>query len=333
MVTKALALPQIQPAWGFVCGRIAALEERMVSREWLAALLTQPRMEEVFRQVAALPAAGGLSGDFASVDWHRQLDTYYEHHLLDLREYCPDPAVIDIWLVGHDYLNLKHALRREAVMPFPPALLSREVLSAVAAGDVGPLPPPYRALVQRAGAAAELNEPSYRMDILLDWAALEHQYQLVNRLESETLSAIVEEMLLSQAIQMLWRAVLLERPLRDYLAALPEMGNVSIRLRELLQANDPTAWSTLLDGDLGLLLAEAIDTEKAAPLAAFEHLSANYLMQWIKMGKGQVAGPERVFAYTYGLSAERYNLKLVLCGRLSNIDSAQLRRRMRDTYV
>lgn len=65
----------------------------------------------------------------------------------------------------------------------------------------------------------------------------------------------------------------------------------------------------------------------------YEVVTDNYLLDIIEPVKFIPFGPERVFGYLCGLTAEIFNLKLVLGGKVHRLESKFLKERLRKTYV
>jgi V/A-type H+-transporting ATPase subunit C len=72
--------------------------------------------------------------------------------------------------------------------------------------------------------------------------------------------------------------------------------------------------------------------EEDEQASRFELLTVNQRLRLAQDGRMQTSGPERVFAFLAGLHAEMQNLKLIVTGRLNNIDPVLLGERLREVY-
>lgn len=87
----------------------------------------------------------------------------------------------------------------------------------------------------------------------------------------------------------------------------------------------------------GTLLAEAAttgreDLEKTNDYTLFEKLCDDAAMDYAKSGKEISFGIEVVFAYYIAKQIEMMNIRILMAGKLANMDSAKIQERMRKTY-
>ncbi|HPI92443.1 MAG TPA: V-type ATPase subunit [Deltaproteobacteria bacterium] len=320
------------PRWGFVSGRLGVLEERFAGREFFMSLIMQenmgdivPHLQETFLREYLAP--GTVWEDFSAL-----ADRCFHETALSLRAECPESAAVDIFLIPFDYLNLKNALLREAVFPFPQGLFQEEPLQAVARGEYGDLPETLRN-----GEGWSVTDMSQvdpvDLDIILDGAYLRHLLMLAGESGSELIASYVYERVQAYIVTIFWRAVVQDLPLRRFQSHLLPMGDFAGLINDLSGQAGPEAWPAMVGGAVGDALAEALEMEPGDRIAGFSLRAANRLMGVAREGRLQTAGPERVFSFLAGLSTEIVNLKLVVAGRLSRIDRSLLKQRLREGYV
>lgn len=87
-----------------------------------------------------------------------------------------------------------------------------------------------------------------------------------------------------------------------------------------------TSYSKLVSDSI----AEYLNTNS---LSALEKNIDNYVMKFVRDAKFVSLGVEPVFAYLYARETEIKNLRIVLAGKLNNVDSSIIKERLRDNYV
>jgi V/A-type H+-transporting ATPase subunit C len=92
--------------------------------------------------------------------------------------------------------------------------------------------------------------------------------------------------------------------------------------------------SFLLDTRYRNIIEESIDrTSGVIDPIIFNHLADDALMEVIREGMYTSEGPEPILAYFYALETEVQNLRLVFSGEINNLDSSDVRERLRELYV
>jgi V/A-type H+-transporting ATPase subunit C len=251
---------------------------------------------------------------------------------LSLKGDAPSSLPVDLFLLQGDYLNLKAALTGSSDFPFHFGLLSQEKLIPIREGEQGELPLSLRE--SETGIAGESGKMDAAiLEILLDGAYLRHLLSVAQQLKSELVSAYVSDRVLSYIVIILWRALKQQQSLRRYQQYLLPLGDVTPVVMELSGMPSTENWPSVVGGEVGDILLEAVRLAEDEQIPGFELKVANHLTQIARDGKMQTAGPERVFAFLVGLQAELQNTKLVVMGRLNRIDPTLLRQRLREGYV
>ncbi len=327
-------IPEISndPSWGFVSGRISALESHFFSKEFFLNIIAEdhqedilPHLQETFLKDYVTPAA--VWDDFGAVT-----DRCFYDMVMSIRADSPSPAPADMFLISGDYQNLKRALGGSTVFPFPFGLVSEENLEEIARGDITGVPGPIAE--QATKELSDLTDISpVILDILLDGAYLRHLLLLADRLGSSFISYWVCEKVLASAVLVLWRAAKQGLPLRRYHRHFLPLGDVTALVDDLMAVEDLRSWPQSIGGVVGELMAQALGLDEDDQLAGFNLKTTDYMTRLAQDGKFQTAGPERVFAFLAGLAVEMQNLKLVVAGRLNRIGRDFLKLQLRETYV
>lgn len=320
-------------SWGFVSGRVNVLERGLLTQDFYQSLLAHQRTEDLLRHLQESPLRDAVNAAGTWVDWSAIVDQHFYEQVASLRKDCPDVRLPDLFLLQGDYQNLKRALTQRAVYPFPHAVLTPELLASAAAGDLISLPGPYKALAQEAVAHLEAGKSVSDLDTMLDAAYLRLLLESVRALKVPLITEYFEAHVLVRSALVLWRSFLAGNLLSAPAAALLPMDDLTQPIRDLVAAADPKQWTGVIPGKLGEVFNAHVESDDADAAQRLELATNDYLASVARRGVGQVFGPERVFSYICELALQAYNLKVVVCGRLSKIDADVLKRRLRKSHA
>lgn len=318
--------------WGYVSGRIAALEARFLGREFIQGLLSA-RVDELLRQLQDTPWGAPMTAGTTFDDCSALIDQRFFEIADSLRHDSPDPTPFDLFLMQGDFLNLKRAVSGEAHFPFPTVRIGAEDLARVAAGDLGAAPDDVREAVEGMDPEMDVTQRRTFYDIILDGSYLRHLMELGSGADAPLIRQYVETQVLARAVVVLWRALRSGHAGYAYRRYFLPVDPYTPLLRQLLELDDPATWADVIGGDLGVYMTEAAQRPEDDQAPRFEQLVANELNRLAEHGRYQVFGPERVLSFMAALATEAYNVKVAVCGRLNGIDPGLLRQRLRESYA
>jgi vacuolar-type H+-ATPase subunit C/Vma6 len=326
------ALTQNAFTWGFVCGRVCVLERGLLGADFYHALLGHQHAEDLLRHLQETSLRDDVTAAGSWEDWSAIIDRHFYEQVASLRKNCPDARVPDLFLLQGDYQNLKRALTKQNVFPFAHAVLTPEMLAAAANGDWLALPKPYSETARAALQLLDDGRNRAELDLLLDGAYLQHVLASANAVKVPLIAEYFEAYVLVRAVVMLWRSFLAGSSMSAPAARILPLDGPNQIVRDLAAA-EPKNWGGIVKGRIGAILSEYAGSEDSDAPQRFELAANEYLGELARQGAGQVFGPERVFAYICELAAQAYNLKVVVCGRLSKIDADVLKRRLRKGHA
>jgi vacuolar-type H+-ATPase subunit C/Vma6 len=316
------------PAWGFVCGRISVLEGEMASNDLFDLLLGIRSPDDFVRQAQAVPACRGLAAETSLSEWTGHLEHFYAQRTASLRENCPDPGVVDLFTLDGDYLNLKNALLGRQSFPFTRGLLTGERLDPVLGGNLDLLPEPVRSAARDAAALLRGNGGDDAFHLAWDGAYLYHVELLGAACGSPAIAEWTRQRVLASALVALLRLHAQAAITEERASAVGDRLWCASLLAEIARLPNVEDWGRRLGGALGDALLAAAEKAGVEQAVEFERLSSHVFAYALRSSRTQVFGPERVFGYLSGLSAERHNVKTVVYGRMKGIAAATLRRRL-----
>lgn len=329
------ALTKNQNKWGFACGRVSALEGQLIPQETFYLLAGLDRVQDVFNRLQETSLREHMThGALTWEDWSTVIDNYVHSQILSLRQCTPNPAICDLYSLSEDYLNLKRAVQNRGSFPFGKSQFSESRLLEVASGNGSLLPEIIRpALSPVLGGGSQEENSQFVLDVTLDGAFLRHYLFLAHQSGAPFIEEWATLRVLGRALVAMWRAFRAGQQLKVFPAHLLPLNSLDGLITEISTIPDPKAWGASIPGRAGDLWQAAFEVEEDEQVSTFETLLANHLTELAQRVKLQTAGPERVAGYLWGLWIAAYNLKLVISGKLNNLDENLLKKRIRNTYV
>ena len=320
-----------RPEWGFVGGRISALEEKLLPREFFPSIIEMHHTEDIFQHFQGTLIEDYLDPGIPWDDFSAVADECFYDLALSLREDCPSPVPADLFLIKNDYLNIKSALSGMEGTPFTPGTVSAEKIDSVFSGEYADLPPAFRDRIT--GAAIDLGELDESLsDIFVDGAYLRHLLLIAEGIDSPLIHGCVRNRVLGHAISSMWRVIRQGRDLKQVVDYLLPMGDENPLIMEMAAAQDPSSWPEMVGGEIGNQLSRALQMPFDEQVSTFELKVENLVVHMASYARLETSGPERVFAFLAALEAEMQNLKLVVTGKINRLDDDVLAQRLRYIY-
>jgi vacuolar-type H+-ATPase subunit C/Vma6 len=175
------------------------------------------------------------------------------------------------------------------------------------------------------------------IDLIIDGAYLRYVEDYCKKIEVEIIKRYLETYQLVKGLEIIRRAVALKlnmNLLNQYFMEGFDKEHVLHKLTtNTVWASEKTLCDILVNTHCDTYLSTL--TKNLFPKISFRYEVAtdNYLLDVILPVKRVPFGPERVFGYLCGLTAEVFNLKLLLGGKVHRVENNLLRERLRKTYA
>lgn len=313
--------------WGFVCGRISALEGQLLTKDFFRGILEMRHTDDIFQHFQGSLIEDYLDPGIPWEDFSAVADECFYDMAVSIRNESPSPIPADLFLVKNDYLNIKSALAGISGTPFPPGVMPREKVEAIMDGYYSELPPSFSAKPTDAEVDLDDIDPSVS-DVFIDGAYMRHLYEISEKVDSPMIHDCIDIRILGYAITSLWRILRQDRDPRqlvEFLFAPEDDMRVIFDLAE----SDPAEWPAIIGGEIGDLLARTMQASYDEQVSTFELKVINFILHMVTQARKETSGPERVFAFLSAVEAEMQNLKLVVTGKINRIDADALDQRLR----
>ncbi len=317
--------------WGFICGRISALEGKLLSRDFFRTILEMHHTDDIFQHFQGSFVEDYLDPGIPWEDFSAVADQCFYDMAVSVRDDSPSPIPADLFLVKNDYLNIKSGLAGISGTPFPPGVIPHDRVEAIMDGDYSELPPSFGAKPTSAEIDLDDIEQSIS-DVFIDGAYMRHLYEISEKIDSPMIHDCIDIRILGHAITSLWRILRQDRDasrLVDYMFV-PEDENRAVL--DLADSKEPDKWPAIIGGEIGDLLARTLQASYDEQISTFELKITNFILHMVTQARQETSGPERVFAFLMALESEMQNLKLVVTGKLNRIDPDALDQRLRYIY-
>lgn len=260
--------------------------------------------------------------------------------LEDLGQLVPDPAILAVFQIQHDYHNVKVLLKSEAVGVQAGRLLvdtgrvpAEDLAAAIGAGELRDLPPMLAEAIPEARQVLAATKDPQLGDFTLDG----FYFQELSHLAQSTGSAFLEGYVQRTVDTANLRTVV--RVLR--------MGKGSEFLEGILFPGGTMEPNRLLNGvNAGAMVEELY---AATPLSAaaeagaaairgegltkFEKLCDDAVIDYIRDARFVAFGEAPVIAYLAAKEAEITAVRIIMTGRLAGLPTDVIRERLREAYV
>ncbi len=277
-------------------------------------------------------------GEFAIVqgrDFEKVLSDALSKTYSDVRELSTGSDFIKVFLYKNDYHNLKVMVKadisgiRGTDYLIEGGTVQTEVLKeAFASKNFSMMPFFMQEAVKEAYDAYGRMQSGQAVDIVLDKAAFKQMLQTANKSGIEFVKKYVEYVCDMTNIKNFLRIKTMKRPFDLFEDVFVEGGTLGLeRFRTAFRAETP--WNGLKDTQYGELCEEGMPKG----FTVFERLCDNYIMKFIRSAKYKSLTIEPVAAYIYARETEVKTVRIIMSGKINNIEPDVIKERLRESYV
>lgn len=322
--------------------RLRVLEKRLLSKVKIERMIDSTSAEDVIKILQETEYANLMANLRRPEDYNILLKEELNRVYSLMYKVSPDPVIVDIMSLKYDYHNIKVMLKGRALdkdfshMLIPVGTVDIEKLkSYMVAMEYRELNPRMReAIFEAEKAYQELKDPQ-KIDIILD----QHMYiDMLDRAKETEITFIIDYIKMSIDFSNIKSIVRLKKQEKDvkFLKELILAGgdistNMLVKALDEPIENISTKFTSSKYGEVVRLgIEEYIKTGK---LSVFEKISEDYIMKTLKSAKYITFGPEPIFAYIVAKETEIKVIRIIMVGKLNNVDTAVIRERVREVYA
>ncbi len=255
-----------------------------------------------------------------------------------MRQLCDDKQMkfFDIFRLSTDYHNLKVAIKESYVQKETPNVYKSggiypiEVFRKAAAdNDFSALPFSMMRAAEEAREVLFHTGDSQLCDVIVDRAALEAIYKAGKETGNDLLFGYAELKVASANINIAIRACKTNKDTDFLQRAFCECQSISVQKLSAAARNGLDSIYEYLETTS---YADAINAIKESP-AAFDRWCDNRMMKLIQPQKYNAFTISPLAAYVLAKENEIKSVRMILSGKVNHLSEAQIRERLRDSYV
>ena len=322
--------------------RLRVLEKRLLNKLKIERMIDSASPEDVLKILQETEYANLMVNVKRSEDYNILLKEELNRVYSLMYKVSPDPVIVDIMSLKYDYHNIKVLLKARALekdfssMLIPVGTVDIEKLKSYMTNmEYKELKPTMMdAILEAEKVYHELKDPQ-KIDIILD----KYMYiDMLARAKETEIDFMIDNIKMNIDFSNIKSIIRLKKQEKD-VKFLKEVildggdisNNILVRTFEEPIENLATKFSSLKYGEvIKLGLEEYLKTGK---LSVLEKFSEDYIMKNLKVAKYITFGPEPVFAYIIAKETEIKVIRIIMVGKLNNVDTAVIRERVREVYA
>ncbi len=322
--------------------RLRVLETRLLNKLKIERMIDSASADDVLKILQENEYASLMGNVKRAEDYNILLKEELKRVYSLMYNVSPDPIIVDIMSLKYDYHNIKVMLKGRAIdkdlshMLIPIGTVNIEKLKFyMKAMEYKELNPEMReAIIETEKVYQELNDPQ-KIDIMLDRYMYVDMLTKAKETKNEFIIDYVKRSIDFSNIKSIIRLKKQQKDVSFFGEVILSGGDIKndVLLRAFSEPieNMATKFSSSKYGEVVRIgLEEYIKTGK---LSSLEKLSENYIMKNLKSAKYVTFGPEPIFAYIVAKETEIKIIRIIMVGKLNNVDTTLIRERVREVYA
>lgn len=316
----------------YAVARIRMLERSLLTEKEYTQMIDARSADEAMKIL--MDAGYGEFGIADARDFETLLSAQLSKAYSDVRELTTE-NFMDVFLYKNDYHNLKVLIKADITETDADAYLigggtvDLEVMKNAFAGkSFSTIPYEMQEAVAAAYEAYGKNQSGQAVDIVLDKAAFRQMSLTAKKSGSDFIKKYVEYVCDITNLKNFLRVKTMRRPFEMFAEIYVEGGSITAdAFRTAFGADTP--WGGFKGSQYGELCAEGMPQG----FTVFERLCDNFIMAFIREAKYRSLTMEPMAAYIYARETEVKTVRIIMSGKLNDIDADIIKERLRDAYV
>lgn len=319
----------------FLTSALRAKEPKMLTRDKMNRMLDASSFDDAAKMLTDCGYADMSGMDAAGIE--KTLSAHRAELFAEIRDLIPESGILDAFSLKYDYHNAKVLIKAEIADIDGKYLLSDSgtvpaaaLIDAYYAEDYSVLSPKLSKAVEEARSVISRTENSQLADFVLDKAYFEEMTELSQKLYSPFLSEYVRLAVDGANLRAAVRTIRMGRNIDFLRSALISGGAVEVQ--DLAEAAFSDSGLTPLYDTSEYRTAAELGAEavKGGKLTEFEKECDNVLTRFFNGAVSTTFGAAPVIAFIAALENEITASRMILTGKLTGVDPALIRERLRD---
>ena len=325
-----------------VIPRLRVLETWLLDKTKIDRMIDSASAEDALKVLQESEYANVMSNVKRAEDYEEILSTELKRIYSEVYSMTPSKPLVDVMSIKYDYHNVKVILKGIFLKKdFSDILIpvgkydAKKLKVIIENNTLVDLNPIMRASVEEAMEDFSAKNDPQRIDIILDKAMFEEMKAIAKELDDKFTDEYVKAMIDLTNIKTLLRVKKQNKGREFLLSVIISGGNIDKEtLLALLTDSTENIPGKLSYTNYVEVLKNGVESYiKSGSAGYLEKLIDNYIMEKMKSAKMISFGGEPLLAYIYAKETEIKVIRIIMVGKLNNINGEVIRERLRDIYV
>lgn len=320
-----------------VIPRLRVFETRLLDKAKLDRMIDSSSAEDVIKILKETEYSNIMTNVKKAEDYENMLSLELERVYKELYDMCANKKIVDIMSIKYEYHNIKVLLKGKFLnKDFSDILIPIgrmdivKFKNIIIENDYSDLTKTMRLGIEETITRFNLTKDSQLIDMILDMYMFEELREIAQELNDKFITKYIKAQIDLTNIRTLLR-VKNQNKERDFLQRALIKGGI-IDIDTLISLFNDAA------SNIPVKLShtdyyEILKNNTTYEGGVLEKSMDNYIMKLMKDAKMIPFGMEPIIAYIYAKETEIKVIRIIMVGKLNNINAEIIRGRLRDVYV
>lgn len=320
-----------------VIPRLRVFETRLLDKAKLDRMIDSSSAEDVIKILKETEYSNIMTNVKKAEDYENMLSLELERVYKELYDMCANKKIVDIMSIKYEYHNIKVLLKGKFLnKDFSDILIPIgrmdivKFKNIIIENDYSDLTKTMRLGIEETITRFNLTKDSQLIDMILDMYMFEELREIAQELNDKFITKYIKAQIDLTNIRTLLR-VKNQNKERDFLQRALIKGGI-IDIDTLISLFNDAA------SNIPVKLShtdyyEMLKNNTTYEGGVLEKSMDNYIMKLMKDAKMIPFGMEPIIAYIYAKETEIKVIRIIMVGKLNNINAEIIRGRLRDVYV
>ena len=322
--------------------KIRVYEKRLIDNVKFNRMLDLENIDEVFKFLSETVYGENISDDINIYNYEQVLSLEFGRLFKSLKDIFDNKELINIFLKKYKYNNIKLMLKAKLLnVDLGDILFNIEdfdnefIYTAIKTENYSSLPDEIGDLVKKTLKDFEENKDPQRIDILIDKIMFGELLKESKNINSDFLTKYIQILIDVFNVKTLFRIkkLNLNRALFD--DVIVAGGNIALsNLKMIFSEPKENILNRFSMTNMYKYIKEGLENYvNSDDLNVLDKELDDYLMEYLKNAKIITTGLAPIIGYINAKENEIKNIRIVLVGKINNVDSDSIKRRLRKNYV
>lgn len=322
----------MEQLYPYAVGRIRAIENNLLTNQELNQMAEEKTIEKIYAILQEHDYA--IEQVQNKINFGKMLELEIEKLYKLIKELAQNENFIDLFLCKNDYHNAKTILKGILTnKPYEKYLIEggriskEKIIESIENKYYEALPQKMEQAIKQAIFEFEKTNQPQKIDVILDKISFEEMKQIAEESKNEFLIKYVSMLSDLTNIRMFIRIIELKYKEELFEEAYIQAGSISKTIfKKAFATENPI--ESLEQTDYADLIKN-IKLQKNA----LGKLCDNTIMEYVRIAKYKALTIEPLVAYVYAKETEVKNIRIILTGKINQIEPQNIKERLRDSYV